>query len=139
MNNESEKITINLGIVELAQIDVLVEQGLYSNRSDFIRSAIRKQLDESKDYINNTLSRLAPAAILVANNSRNNIKILGICRIEKSELEAYAAVGEKMTISVIGMLSIDKNITPELFKATVAKATIRGKLIASDEIKKLIT
>jgi len=131
MNNGNEKITINLGVVELAQIDVLVEQGIYSNRSDFIRSAIRKQLVEHKDDI----QQILPIAKRKDDSTRWAI---GIMSLSKETLEELAYFNEKIRLTVVGMLIVDSDVTPELFKAAVAKVTIRGKLLASDEIKELI-
>ena len=137
--NENEKITINLGVVDLAQIDLLVEQGIYSTRSDFIRASIRKQLEIHEKNVDVGLTRMAQStgAVLQQQDIRT-ISIVGICVLKKRELESAAAMGQKMSISVVGMLSFDKDITPELFNATVEHVAIRGKLVASPEIKDII-
>jgi len=134
MSNETEKLTINLGIVELAQIDVLVEQGIFSNRSDFIRTSIRKQLENHQNTINRVLSPTT------GKEGKIGIFSIGINYITKKDLEdAYLENGEKkFKISIIGMLVIDNDVSVELFEKTVIRATIRGKLIASPEIKMLI-
>ena len=134
--SENEKITINLGVVELAQIDVLVEQGIYSNRSDFIRTAIRKQLEANEKNVQFNLSHMSSP--LPELGGIKQVTIVGIYKIGKSELEKTARDGQKMSLSVIGMLSFDKSITPELFKETVESVAIKGKLVASTEIKELI-
>ena len=134
MSNEMEKLTINLGVVELAQIDVLVEQGIYSNRSDLIRTAIRKQLEVHADKIERVV---APH---VTQKQSAGIWSVGINYVNRSILEeTFEANGrEKIKISVVGMLKISSDVSAELFENTVARATIRGKLLAPPEIKALI-
>lgn len=130
MANDMEKLTINLGVVELAQIDVLTEQGLYSNRSDFIRTAVRKHLE---GYTDTLLQQLNPIP------SKTH-KIRGICIIEitRYELEALEKEHQKVDINIIGVLIIGKNVSAELFKRTVEHVVVHGKLVASDEIKQII-
>ena len=135
---ENEKITINLGVVDLAQIDVLVEQGIYANRSDFIRIAIRKQLEANEKNVQFNLSRMSSPLLLATSVENKKITIVGICRIGKGELEALLREGQKMSVAVVGMLSFDKAITPELFQATVERVAIKGKLVASPEIKAIV-
>ena len=131
MSNETEKLTINLGVVELAQIDVLVEQGLYSNRSDLIRTAVRKQLEAHKENIEQSLVPIA--------NKQEWSKVIGIFAIGKEDLEEWVAeTNGKLNISVIGMLIINKDISAELFEETVGRIIVRGKIVASDEIKETI-
>ncbi|MCL2620497.1 MAG: ribbon-helix-helix protein, CopG family [Defluviitaleaceae bacterium] len=131
MTNETEKITINLGVVDLAQIDVLSEQGIYSNRSDFIRMAIRKQLEAHKEQVEQSLTPVA--------SKKQWEKVIGIWTIDKATLVDWGnEANNKLNISVIGMLILGKDITPELFEATVGKVVVRGKIVASDEIKTLI-
>ena len=134
MSIENEKLTINLGVVEIAQIDVLVEQGLYSNRSDLIRTAVRKQLEVHEEKIERTVTPSAKA------KSAANIWGIGIIYLDKGGLqEAFEDNGGKpIKINVVGMLKIADNVSPELFKKSVARASIRGKLVASSEIMALI-
>ncbi|MCL2857206.1 MAG: hypothetical protein FWE19_05735 [Oscillospiraceae bacterium] len=138
MSNETEKLTINLGVVDLAQVDVLVEQGLYSNRSDLIRSAIRKELEAHQKNIEEALR--ASAIIGYVGTNPTGIFSVGICCVSKADLEeAYQELdGQKFKISVIGMLKLDSKISAELFAKTVSRVTVRGKLVATPEIKKLI-
>ena len=131
MSNETEKLTINLGLVELAKIDVLVEQGLYSNRSDFIRTAIRKNLEGYKEEIERQLKPVA--------SKQKWETMIGIGGIDKTVMEDWAAAGnEKMNISAVGVFIVPKDISPELFERTVGQVVVRGKIVASDEIKALI-
>ena len=130
MTNETEKLTINLGVVELAQIDVLVEQGMYSNRSDFIRTAIRRDLEANSEKIER---HLVPIASKVEWS-----KTIGIAIIDTKVLEEYSERNEKLNISVIGMLIFKSDISVSLFEETIGNVSIRGKLIASDEIKDIL-
>ena len=131
MTNETEKITVNLGVVELAQIDALTEQGIYSNRSDFIRTAIRKQLENHKKQVEQLLIPIATI--------KKWEKVIGIWTINKETLEEWVKeADEKLNISVIGMLVLGKDITPQLFRLAVGRVLVRGKIVASTEIKELI-
>ena len=144
MANETEKLTINLGVVELAQVDVLVEQGIYSSRSDFIRTAVRNHLKDYNEKIERQLTPVGSSKALWTGG-------IGIISIPKSTLEELVVKCKqqeektgilfgisKLNISVIGMLIFSKDISAELFEKTVAKVSIRGKLIASPEIKDII-
>ncbi|MCL2531756.1 MAG: hypothetical protein FWE40_06335 [Oscillospiraceae bacterium] len=130
MTNETEKITINLGVVELAQVDALVEQGLYANRSDLIRTAIRKQLETHKEDIERSLIPMG--------SKKDWQWMVGIGGVEKSVLEEWTEQNEKMNISAVGVFIVPKNISAELFEKSIAKCIVRGKLVASDEIKEVI-
>jgi len=131
VSNETEKLTINLGVVDLAQVDVLVEQGLYANRSDLIRTAIRKQLETHKEDIERSLTPIG--------SKKKWEWMVGIGGIDKTVLEEWAEEGnEKMNISAVGMFIVPKNISVELFEQTIARVIVRGKTVASDEIKEAI-
>ena len=131
MSNETEKLTINLGVVELAQVDTLVEQGLYSSKSDFIRTAIRKQLETHKEDVERSLTPIA--------NKKGWVKAIGIWAIDKATLEDWAAESsEKLNISVIGMLILRDDISVQLFEEIIGRVVLRGKLVASDEIKEAV-
>ena len=130
MPNETEKLTVNLGIVELAQIDVLVEQGIFSNRSDFIRNAVRIKLEDYKDKIEQQLLPLS--------SNKFWRYTIGIQKITKKDIENLVNDKQKINISVIGMLIIDKAIDAELFEKTVEHVIIRGKLLAEKNIKEII-
>jgi len=132
MSNESEKLTINLGVVELAQIDVLVEQGLYSNRSDFIRMSIRKNLEPHKEDIARFVTPISSAI-----NTRK-VWVVGIDDFSKKKLEMLVSENKKLDISIVGMLVIHQDVTAELFEKAVESVRLRGKLVAPDEIKAII-
>jgi Arc/MetJ-type ribon-helix-helix transcriptional regulator len=130
MSNESEKVTINLGIVELAQIDVLIGQGIYSNRTDFIRTAVRKHLE--------TYSERMEIPLPAGSSGPDLSSVVGIADIRRKALERLAHKNETMSVNIIGMLIIDNDIDAELFLRTVDAVVVRGKLIASDEIRDII-
>ena len=118
---DSEKITINLGYVDLGHIDLLVREGFYSNRTDFIRTAIRNQLERHRD-----------AAEKSAVRKRLE---LGISHYSKAQLEAVRDAGEALEIRVLGLASIDADVSPELARATIASLTILGAFHASAAVK----
>jgi Arc/MetJ-type ribon-helix-helix transcriptional regulator len=118
---ESEKITINLGYVDLGRIDLLVQEGFYSNRTDFIRTAIRTQLATHADTVNQTLDR--------------HTLELGLRDYTRADLETVRKAGEMLHIKVVGLARIAPDVTPELALATIGTITVLGALQASPEIK----
>jgi Arc/MetJ-type ribon-helix-helix transcriptional regulator len=118
---DSEKLTINLGFVDLGSIDLLVRDGFYSNRSDFIRTAIRNQLATHADTAKKAASRLTLE--------------LGLRTFARKDLEAVQAAGEKLRISVLGLAIIADDVTPDLAQATIESITVLGALHASAEVK----
>jgi len=118
---ESEKLTINLGFVDLGRIDLLVRDGFYSNRSDFIRTAIRNQLVTHADIAQQATSRLSLE--------------LGLRTFTRSDLEAVAAAKERLEIRVLGLAIIADDVTPALARETIASLTVLGALHASPEVK----
>ena len=118
---DSEKLTINLGFVDLGSIDLLVRDGFYSNRSDFIRTAIRNQLATHADTAKQAASRLTLE--------------MGLRRFAREDLEAVQAAGEKLEIRVLGLAVIAADVTPDLARATIESLTVLGALHASAEVK----
>ena len=121
---DSEKITINLGYVDLGRIDLLVQEGFYSNRSDFIRTAIRNQLDSHVDAVSKSIER--------------HTMELGLRDYSRADLEALARPGEMLHVKVVGLARIDPDVTPELALQTIGSITVLGALQASPEIKKAL-
>jgi Arc/MetJ-type ribon-helix-helix transcriptional regulator len=119
--SDSEKITINLGYVDLGHIDLMVQQGFYSNRTDFIRTAIRNQLERH-------------AEVVKQSTARSGLD-LGLRRFSREDLEAARRAGEMLHINVLGLASIDQDVTPELARATIASVSVLGALHASPAIK----
>ncbi|HMT94228.1 hypothetical protein [uncultured Thiothrix sp.] len=119
--SDTEKITINLGYVDLGQIDLLVQEGFYSNRSDFIRTAIRNQLTHHAQVVQQTVVRKTLE--------------LGLRHYSKQDLEAVKAAGEKLNIQVVGLATIASDVSPELALETIEAITVLGALQASSEVK----
>ena len=119
--SETEKITINLGVVDLGKIDLLVEQGFYTNRTDFIRNSIRSGLDKHAVDLNETIAR-------------KNF-IVGILVYTAEGLEKRREKGVVLDIHVIGMLVLSGDISPELAAATINSIRVFGVFDASDEVK----
>jgi Arc/MetJ-type ribon-helix-helix transcriptional regulator len=121
---ESEKITINLGFVDLGRIDLLVHEGFYSNRTDFIRTAIRNQLS-------------AQAEAVTASIVRHTLE-LGLRDYSREDLEAVRRAGEQLDIKVVGLARIAPDVSPELALATIASITVLGSLQAKAEVKRAL-
>jgi Arc/MetJ-type ribon-helix-helix transcriptional regulator len=120
-NSETEKITINLGPIDLGQIDLLVQEGFYSNRTDLIRTAIRNQLVEHADVIRQTVSRKS--------------LVLGLQHYSLADLETVRQAGQVLQIQVLGMATIAADVTPELALATIESISVLGVLHASSAVK----
>ncbi|WP_428658932.1 CopG family transcriptional regulator [Reyranella sp.] len=118
---DSEKITINLGYVDLGHIDLLVREGFYSNRSDFIRTAIRTQLDRQSDAVKQSVAR-------------RHLE-LGLRHFTRADLEGVRAAGETLHIQVLGLAVIASDVSPELARATIASIQVLGALQASPTVK----
>jgi Arc/MetJ-type ribon-helix-helix transcriptional regulator len=118
---ESEKITINLGLIDLGQIDLLVQEGFYSNRTDLIRTAIRNQLATHADVVKQTVTRKS--------------LVLGLQSYSRADLEAVRAAGQKLQIQVLGLATIAADVPVELALATIESITILGALHASAAVK----
>ncbi|MBC7684915.1 MAG: CopG family transcriptional regulator [Bdellovibrionales bacterium] len=119
--SESEKITINLGLIDLGQIDLLVNEGFYSNRTDLIRTAIRNQLNIHADVVRQTVARKS--------------LVLGMHHYSRADLEAALAAGERLQIQVLGLASIASDVPVELALATIESILVLGSLQASPVIK----
>ena len=118
---ESEKITINLGVVDLGQIDLLAREGFYSNRTDFIRTAIRNQLATHADVVKQTVAR--------------RTLVLGLQHFSRADLEAARDAGQKLEIKVLGLASIADDVTPELAREAIGSLFVLGALQASAAVK----
>ena len=119
--SETKKITINLGLVDLGQVDLLVQEGFYSNRTDFIRTAIRNQLATHADDVRQTVAR--------------KTLVLGLEYYTRRDLEAVRGAGETLEIRVLGLASIDDDVSPELARETVSSLVVLGALKASPAVK----
>jgi Arc/MetJ-type ribon-helix-helix transcriptional regulator len=119
--SETEKITINLGLVDLGQVDLLVQEGFYSNRTDFIRTAIRNQLATHADEVRQTVAR--------------KTLVLGLEHYTRRDLEAVREAGETLEIRVLGLASIDEDVSPDLARETISSLVVLGALRASPAVK----
>lgn len=122
---ESEKITINVGYVDLGYIDLLVREGFYSNRTDLIRTAIRNQLAAHSEAVKQSIVRQTLE--------------LGLRRYRRENLEAVKAAGEMLRIQVVGLATIADDVTPELARETIESITVLGALQASKAVKAALT
>jgi Arc/MetJ-type ribon-helix-helix transcriptional regulator len=118
---ETEKITVNLGYVDLGQVDLMVQEGFYSNRADFIRTAIRNQLERHADVVKQSTVR--------------NSLDLGLRHYSRGDLEAAQRAGQMLQINVLGLATIATDVTPELARATIAWVSVLGALHATPAVK----
>ncbi len=118
---DSEKITINLGYVDLGQIDLLVAEGFFSNRTDFIRTAIRNHLSTHGDTLKQVVAR--------------KMLVLGLQQFTASDLEAVRDAGQTLQIRVLGLATLGADVSPELALATIDSITVLGALHASSAVK----
>ncbi len=121
---ETEKITINMAAVDLGKIDLLVQEGVYSNRTDFIRTAIRSQLEKHTFEIQQSVTRHA--------------FVVGALSYDRSDLEKRKSKGERLKINVVGMLHLHADVTAELAAEVIESIQVRGMFMASDEVKAVL-
>lgn len=121
---DAEKVTINLGFVDLGHIDLLVQEGFYANRTDFIRTAIRNHLSVHADVLTQVRAR--------------KTLVLGIQHYSAADLRAVVDTGETLDIRVLGLASIATDVSPELAQAAISSLTILGALHASPAVKAVL-
>ncbi len=121
---ESEKITINLGFVDLGHVDLLVQEGFYSNRTDFIRTAIRNQIERHGEAVRRAVTRKSVD--------------LGLRHFSRADLEAARDAGEVLDIRVLGLASIAADVTPELARAAIGSLAVLGAFQASPAVKRAL-
>ncbi len=118
---ESEKITLNLGFVDLGQIDLLVREGFYSNRSDFIRTAIRNNIERHSETVRQIVTRKSVH--------------LGLRQISRDELAEAHAAGQMLDIRVLGLAVIATDVPADLARKTIGALNVLGALHATDAVK----
>jgi Arc/MetJ-type ribon-helix-helix transcriptional regulator len=118
---ETEKMTINLGVIDLGQIDLLIQEGFYSNRSDLIRTAIRNQLTVHAETVKQTVGRRTLA--------------VGLQHYSRSDLERVRAAGQTLRIQALGLVRIASDVTPKLALATIESISVLGGLQASTAVR----
>jgi Arc/MetJ-type ribon-helix-helix transcriptional regulator len=119
--DRTEKITVNLGPVDLGRIDLLVQEGFFSNRTDFIRTAVRTQLARSEETIEHTVAR--------------RTLVLGTQHFSRADLEGLRSAGEQVHIRVLGLATVAEDVEPELALATIASVEVLGAFRASRAVK----
>jgi Arc/MetJ-type ribon-helix-helix transcriptional regulator len=118
---DSEKITVNLGFIDLGRVDLMVRDGFYANRADFIRTAIRNQLERQDDAVRQSVAR-------------RQLK-LGLSHYMRQDLEAARDAGTPLQIQVLGLATIASDVTPELARAAIASVQVLGAFHASPAVK----
>jgi len=121
---ESEKLTINLGVVDLGQIDLLIDEGFYSNRSDLIRTAIRNQLAIHASVVSQAVSR--------------RTLLLGLQSVTRADLELARAEGREIHLRVVGLARIADDVTADLARATIQSVVVLGALHASPAVRRAL-
>ena len=119
--DKSEKITINVGLVDLGQIDLLVDEGFYANRTDFIRTALRRQLESRAAAVSDTVARRA--------------LVLGAPHLSRGDLEELRGAGQMVELHVLGLATIANDVSPELALATIASVEVLGAFRAPPAVK----
>ncbi|MDH3029924.1 MULTISPECIES: CopG family transcriptional regulator [Methylobacterium] len=118
---DSEKITVNLGFVDLGRVDLMVRDGFYANRADFIRTAVRNQLDRQEEAVRQSVAR-------------RKLR-LGLSHFSRADLEAARDAGSPLHIQVLGLATIAADVTPELARAAIASVEVLGAFQASAAVK----
>ncbi len=121
---ETEKMTINVGVVDLGQVDLLVQEGFYSNRSDLVRTALRNQLALHADAVKQTVAR--------------RTLMVGLQHFSRADLERAVAAGERLQVQVVGLARISDDVPPELASAAIESVTVLGAFQASPAVRKAL-
>jgi Arc/MetJ-type ribon-helix-helix transcriptional regulator len=122
---ETEKMTVNVGVVDLGQVDLLVQEGFYSNRSDLVRTALRNQLALHADSVKQTVAR--------------RTLTVGLQHYSRADLEAVVAAGQRLQVQVVGLARIADDVTPELARAAIESVTVLGAFQASTEVRRVLS
>jgi Arc/MetJ-type ribon-helix-helix transcriptional regulator len=121
---ETEKMTVNVGVVDLGQVDLLVQEGFYSNRSDLMRTALRNQLALHADTVRQTVSR--------------RTLTVGLQHYSRADLETVVAAGQRLQVQVVGLARIADDVTPELARAAIESVTVLGAFQASPDVRRAL-
>jgi Arc/MetJ-type ribon-helix-helix transcriptional regulator len=121
---ETEKMTVNVGVVDLGHVDLLVQEGFYSNRSDLIRTALRNQIAMHADTVKQTVAR--------------RTLMVGLQHYGRAELERAVAEGRRLEIQVVGLARIADDVTPELARAAIESVTVLGAFQASPSVRRAL-
>ncbi len=121
---ETEKMTVNVGVVDLGQVDLLVQEGFYSNRSDLVRTALRNQLALHAETVKQTVAR--------------RTLVVGLQHFNRAELERAVTAGERLRVQVVGLARIADDVTPQLARAAIESVTVLGAFQASAAVRKAL-
>ena len=121
---ETEKMTVNVGVVDLGHVDLLVQEGFYSNRSDLIRTALRNQLALHVDTLKQTVAR--------------RTLTVGLQHYSRADLERAVAAGQPLQVQVLGLARIADDVTPELARAAIESVTVLGAFQASPAVRRAL-
>jgi len=121
---DTDKVSFNISVVDLGKIDLLVEQGHYASRTDFLVAAVRTQLLTHVDTVQELFVRQSP--------------LVGASIYSRKTLEKLTAKGKQLDINVVGLCMFAKDVTPELALATVHSLKVRGTFRASPEVKEAL-
>jgi Arc/MetJ-type ribon-helix-helix transcriptional regulator len=122
---ETEKMTVNVGVVDLGHVDLLVQEGFYSNRSDLVRTALRNQLALHADVLKQTLAR--------------RTLVVGLLHYSRADLEHAVAAGERLQVQVVGLARIADDVSPDLARAAIESVTVLGAFQASPGVRKALS
>ncbi len=122
---ETEKMTINVGVVDLGHVDLLVQEGFYSNRSDLVRTALRNHLALHSDTLKQTLAR--------------RTLMVGLQHYSRADLERAVAAGQRLQVQVVGLARIAEDVTPELARAAIESVTVLGAFQASPAVRRALS
>jgi Arc/MetJ-type ribon-helix-helix transcriptional regulator len=121
---DTEKMTVNVGVVDLGHVDLLVQEGFYTNRSDLVRTALRNQLALHADVVRQTVAR--------------RTLTVGLQHFGRTELERAVAAGQRLDIQVVGLARIAEDVTPELASAAIESVTVLGAFQATPGVRKAL-
>jgi Arc/MetJ-type ribon-helix-helix transcriptional regulator len=122
---ETEKMTVNVGVVDLGHVDLLVQEGFYSNRSDLVRTALRNQLALHAENLKQTLAR--------------RTLTVGLQHLSRADLEQAVATGQRLKVQVVGLARIADDVKPELARAAIESVTVLGAFQASPAVRKALS
>jgi Arc/MetJ-type ribon-helix-helix transcriptional regulator len=122
---DTEKMTVNVGVVDLGQVDLLVQEGFYSNRSDLVRTALRNQLASHADALKQTVAR--------------RTLTVGLQHYSRADLERVVAAGQRLRIQVVGLARIAEDVTPELARAAIESVTVLGAFQANAAVRRALS
>lgn len=122
--SDTEKITVNIGIVDLGRVDLLVQEGFYASRADFVRTAIRNQLERQRSAVDSITTRKS--------------MVIGTLSYNHHELDQKREDNEMINVKVIGMFILTDDVTPQLALDTIQSVTVRGVFKAPEDVKEAL-